>query len=590
MSSVKVSALSAKTSPSGSEELLINDGGTSKKITIANLTKGHDLPTVPSGITTDTNKEYNLKLTDVSGTETLTWIEETDTDTTYSTATTTTEGLVKIEDDTAQTIAANTVTATASRTYGVQLNSSDQAVVNVPWTDTDTGITDVVDDTTPQLGGNLDFQTHKATSFTSTGIDDNATSTAITIDASENVTLTGTVNGLEINTTATSNLGLGTGAVDSITTGDYNVGVGDNALTANTTGNNNVASGSYSLYSNTTASYNTASGYSALYYNTTGANNTATGYRALYYNTSGYYNTAVGTNAMYYNTTASSNSAFGDAAMYNNTTGTNNTALGFGALYDNTTGVDNTAVGESALADNTTAHYNTAVGKQAMRSNTTGANNTATGYRALYANTTGASNTASGYNALFSNTTGYSNVALGAFALDSCTSGQSNTIVGTGAGEAITTGSNNVCIGTDSGAQGSMVNLVAANDRAVFGSQATTNAYVKVSWTVTSDERDKMNFADVPHGLSFVNSLQPIKFNFKKSRDNATPHGNARYGFKAQDILALEGDNPIIIDNEDVDNLKYQGEALMPVLVKAIQELSAKNDALEARLTALENA
>jgi hypothetical protein len=187
MSSVKVSALSAKTSPSGSEELLINDGGTSKKITIANLTKGHDLPTVPSGITTDTNKEYNLKLTDVSGTETLTWIEETDTDTTYSTATTTTEGLVKIEDDTAQTIAANTVTATASRTYGVQLNSSDQAVVNVPWTDTDTGITDVVDDTTPQLGGNLDFQTHKATSFTSTGIDDNATSTAITIDSSENV-------------------------------------------------------------------------------------------------------------------------------------------------------------------------------------------------------------------------------------------------------------------------------------------------------------------------------------------------------------------------------------------------------------------
>ena len=235
MSSIKVSALTAKTTPSGSEELLINDGGTSKKITIANLTKGHDLPTVPSGITTDTNKEYNLKLTDVSGTETLTWIEETDndttystvttsvdglaptlpathgskflrgdatwvvptdtntnqlttftvsattdttpttishgddllftagtgitcettadgtvtisntvtdTDTTYSTATTSTEGLVKIEDGTTQTVAANTATATASRTYGVQLNASDQAVVNVPWTAA-TGIDDV---------------------------------------------------------------------------------------------------------------------------------------------------------------------------------------------------------------------------------------------------------------------------------------------------------------------------------------------------------------------------------------------------------------------------------------------------------------
>ena len=343
----------------------------------------------------------------------------------------------------------------------------------------------------------------------------------------------------DASTTATSNLGLGTGAVDSITTGDGNTGLGDNALTATTTG-----------------AYNAAFGDQAMITNTTGSHNHAVGRFALKLNTSGTYNDAMGYAALENNTTASYNVAIGGTALRANTTGSNNTATGYASLL----------------------------------ANTTGANNTATGYRALYANTTGASNTASGYNALFSNTTGYSNVALGAFALDSCTSGQSNTIVGTGAGEAITTGSNNVCIGTDSGAQGSMVNLVAANDRAVFGSQATTNAYVKVSWTVTSDERDKMNFADVPHGLSFVNSLQPIKFNFKKSRDNATPHGNARYGFKAQDILALEGDNPIIIDNEDVDNLKYQGEALMPVLVKAIQELSAKNDALEARLTALENA
>jgi len=43
-----------------------------------------------------------------------------------------------------------------------------------------------------------------------------------------------TVGGLQITTTATSNIGLGTSAVDSITTGDYNVGVGDDALTATT--------------------------------------------------------------------------------------------------------------------------------------------------------------------------------------------------------------------------------------------------------------------------------------------------------------------------------------------------------------------
>jgi len=62
----------------------------------------------------------------------------TDTNTTYSAATTSTLGLVKLEDGTTQTTAANAVTTTASRTYGIQFNSSNQLVVNVPWTDTNT--------------------------------------------------------------------------------------------------------------------------------------------------------------------------------------------------------------------------------------------------------------------------------------------------------------------------------------------------------------------------------------------------------------------------------------------------------------------
>ena len=55
---------------------------------------------------------------------------------TYGTATSTATGMVKLASDTDQTVAANTVTATSGRTYGVQLNTSDQMVVNVPWTDT----------------------------------------------------------------------------------------------------------------------------------------------------------------------------------------------------------------------------------------------------------------------------------------------------------------------------------------------------------------------------------------------------------------------------------------------------------------------
>lgn len=56
-------------------------------------------------------------------------------------ATSTVGGLVELFSDTVQSVASNSVTTTASRTYGVQLNSSGQAVVNVPWVDTDTNTT-----------------------------------------------------------------------------------------------------------------------------------------------------------------------------------------------------------------------------------------------------------------------------------------------------------------------------------------------------------------------------------------------------------------------------------------------------------------
>jgi len=92
MATVKISALTELTSTATDDVIAIVDtsAGITKKIQVSNLI---DLPTAPAGIATDTNKEYNLKLTDVSGTETLTWVEETDNDTTYSTVTTSADGL-----------------------------------------------------------------------------------------------------------------------------------------------------------------------------------------------------------------------------------------------------------------------------------------------------------------------------------------------------------------------------------------------------------------------------------------------------------------------------------------------------------------
>ena len=105
-------------------------------------------------VDTDTNTTYSVFTSTANGLAPLsgggttkylradgTWVVPPDTNTTYSQATSAALGLIKLEDDTVQTVAANTVTTTASRTYGIQVNSSGQAVVNVPWVDTNTNTT-----------------------------------------------------------------------------------------------------------------------------------------------------------------------------------------------------------------------------------------------------------------------------------------------------------------------------------------------------------------------------------------------------------------------------------------------------------------
>jgi hypothetical protein len=83
-------------------------------------------------ITSTASRTYGVQLDNNNkGVVNVPWVN-----TTYSAATTTTPGLIELEDATVQTVAANTVTATAGRTYGLQVNSDGQGVINVPWTDT----------------------------------------------------------------------------------------------------------------------------------------------------------------------------------------------------------------------------------------------------------------------------------------------------------------------------------------------------------------------------------------------------------------------------------------------------------------------
>ena len=284
---------------------------------------------------------------------------------------------------------------------------------------------------------------------------------------------------------------------------------------------------------------NTVVGATALPVNTTGDENTALGYGALNLNTTGAFNTAVGSLTLANNTTGSENTAVGRYALVSNGGGGQNVGVGHQALYSNTNGSNNISIGYRSCFNVGSANYNVSVGTESLYTNTASSFNTALGHQALYSNT------------------GANNVAVGAYALQNVTTGAGNF----GAASR-----------TNAGVYDPVFDVTTQDNRVVMGHKAVTNAYVQVAWTVISDARDKTNFARVPHGLEFVNKLRPVAFEFRKSRDSDETRGRVHYGFKAQDILNLEGNSPVIIDAEDSENLKYNGESLVPVLVNAIQE------------------
>ena len=401
------------------------------------------------------------------------------------------------------------------------------------------------------------------------------------------------------------NVAVGYQALYTNTSGGRNTATGQIALYSNTTGSKNVANGMYSMFANTTGDRNTASGYKSLLSNTTGSKNTATGTNSLYLNTTGIFNTASGYESLKQNTTGDANTATGSYALKENTTGTVNTASGYLALRGNTTGYQNTATGSYSLFNTTSGYANTATGVNAMRSNQTGKLNTATGCTALRQNTTGINNTASGYGALYGCTTGSNNTAMGRNSGQNLTTGDENTFYGHHSGKGVTTGLQNTFIGKEAGfAVGAITGYrqtclgansnpssTSVNDEVTLGSSNTGSLRCQVTTiTALSDERDKTDITDLDAGLDFINCLRPVDFTWNM-RDGGKV-GIPDVGFIAQELQQAQITNnkviPQLIMDENPDKLEAGYGALLPVMVKAMKELSAKNDALEARLAVLE--
>tara|TARA_R110000868_G_scaffold96826_3_gene266177 strand:- start:349 stop:1533 length:1185 start_codon:yes stop_codon:yes gene_type:complete len=312
---------------------------------------------------------------------------------------------------------------------------------------------------------------------------------------------------------------------------------------------------------------NTFIGYEAGKINTTGTTNTAVGYQAFDANVSGIENTAVGSSALGSNTT-DSNTAVGFNALTQTTTGNANTAVGAASLTAHTTGTDNSAFGQNALVGLTTGSGNTAIGKSALAANSTNSGNIAIGVSSLFF-ATADNNTAIGRSAGFSVSTGTQNVLLGRSAGFSGTND-------------LTTGSNDIIIGYNAAASSATV----SNEITLGNSSIATLRCQVTTITSLSDARDKTNVTDLSAGLGFVNALRPVKFDWNM-RDGGKV-GIPDTGFIAQDLQAVQATTgieiPGLVYAENPEQLEAGYGKLIPVLVKAVQELSAEIERLKSHI------
>jgi len=321
------------------------------------------------------------------------------------------------------------------------------------------------------------------------------------------------------------------------------------------------------------------------------------------------------------------NVALGDAAMNSSISGNYNTALGDFSMQPMTSGASNTGVGGSALRFVTSGSYNTVVGHQSLHSNTTASNSTAVGYQAGF-NSTGQRNAFFGSEAGQSNSTGESNTYLGRQAGQLMTTGNNNSILGRYNGNQggldIRTSSNNIVLSDGDGNNvarwdtNGWVDLNGAgggriyfkdknNSRAnvwsiqptaatlyIFDADGSNYAYLNqnfTGWSFASDQRLKENIVDLDYGLNTVLSMRPKRYTF-------LPTNTENIGFVAQELLpilpeAVTGtEQPFEETDSETEKaekcLGISKEAIIPVLVKAIQEQQETITALTARIEALE--
>jgi len=265
----------------------------------------------------------------------------------------------------------------------------------------------------------------------------------------------------------------------------------------------------------------------------------------------------------------------------------NATALGFGAFGSATQGLGQTidypiAIGYLAASQAGVGGGNysnsIAIGSNAA-SQLNGENNISIGNNAHGGQPLlGFFNVAVGTNALNQQQGGDFNVAIGNDALFNLGTGTNNTAIGKSAGSVQVGFDNTTALGHNSQPQAS--NEVVLGDNNVTTLRCNTQIISGLS-----DLRDKNNVEDLRLGLDFIADLKPVSWDWE--RRDGTMKGKKDSGFIAQftdnalQAHSAEDILPSLVNRDNPDAWQMGNAALIPVLVKAIQELKAELDALK---------
>jgi hypothetical protein len=178
-----------------------------------------------------------------------------------------------------------------------------------------------------------------------------------------------------------------------------------------------------------------------------------------------------------------------------------------------------------------------------------------------------------------------SNIAIGWRSLlnaDGAT-GINNQAIGVFSGSNLTTGGNNIVIGHNAQAS----TAATSNSITLGNSSHNVLRCAVTSITSLSDERDKKDIKELGAGLEFVKGLKPVEFVWN-DRNEEGKHDIKDFGFIAQDLKKSQEDAELaetlkLVYEENPEKLEASYGKLVPILVKAIQDLSAKVEALEAK-------